>query len=154
MQVSRYRQGEQYRFHFDAFEGAPRVYTFLAYLNTPQAGGDTIFPLVSPSGDSLPGSNADDIMNDPALFAAHCADSSPSALMRFAPKQGDAILFTPMRPWLQSDELSLHGACPVTSGEKWVLQRWARPIYDPSFQRSIPAVPQANPAATASLGEW
>ena len=151
MQVTRYRNGERYRFHHDAFDGAPRTFTFLAYLNTP-AGGDTIFPLISSGGEPL-AADVQRVNADPTVFERYCEDST-IPIMRFAPKQGDAILFTPMLPWLQNDELSLHGACPVKGGEKWVLQRWARPIYDPSFRR-MPKVPTAmDMVETTSLGDW
>lgn len=58
MQVIRYRPGGYYKFHFDAFnskfEGdkhyieraGNRIYTFLAYLNDVETGGETYFPKV------------------------------------------------------------------------------------------------------------
>jgi prolyl 4-hydroxylase len=56
MQVLRYRPGAEYRPHHDYFDpaqpgtatvlqrGGQRVGTFLMYLNTPEAGGATVFP--------------------------------------------------------------------------------------------------------------
>ena len=35
LQVAHYLPGQSYGFHADAFDGAPRAYTFLAFLNTP-----------------------------------------------------------------------------------------------------------------------
>jgi prolyl 4-hydroxylase len=59
LQVLRYRPGAQYRPHHDYFDpahpgtpailqrGGQRVATLLVYLNTPQAGGATVFPDVA-----------------------------------------------------------------------------------------------------------
>jgi prolyl 4-hydroxylase len=56
MQVLRYLPGSEYKPHFDFFDphqsgtasilkrGGQRVGTFLMYLNTPDAGGETVFP--------------------------------------------------------------------------------------------------------------
>lgn len=56
LQVLRYEVGQQYHPHFDQFDtdrgnmthilsrGGQRVATFLMYLNTPEEGGETLFP--------------------------------------------------------------------------------------------------------------
>lgn len=56
IQVLRYEVGQEYRPHFDYFlpeaestahhtqRGGQRIATFLMYLNTPESGGETIFP--------------------------------------------------------------------------------------------------------------
>ena len=56
MQILHYSEGAEYQPHFDYFDpatsggavhlnrGGQRVATFLIYLNTPEAGGETIFP--------------------------------------------------------------------------------------------------------------
>jgi len=55
LQILRYRTGEEYRAHFDSFpdgaggavhtaRGGQRVNTVLVYLQSPQAGGGTVFP--------------------------------------------------------------------------------------------------------------
>jgi prolyl 4-hydroxylase len=54
IQILRYEEGQEYRPHFDYFDpNSPavsdqlnnnRVCTFLMYLNTPEEGGETIFP--------------------------------------------------------------------------------------------------------------
>jgi prolyl 4-hydroxylase len=56
LQVLRYKQGGFYRPHFDYFSlehegsatllsrGGQRVATVIIYLNTPRAGGETVFP--------------------------------------------------------------------------------------------------------------
>ena len=139
LQVAHYKPGQSYGFHADAFEGAPRAFTFLAFLNSPGGGGETIFPLLAPNGSR---SSVDPTLFrgkgqiDPELFASLCDKDSSSDILRVHPKQGDAILFTPMRPWLQNDERAIHGACHVTAGEKWVVQRWARGVYDPGYAQA------------------
>jgi len=57
MQVLHYDVGAEYQPHYDSFDrsipgglihfnrGGQRVATFMVYLNTPEAGGETIFPL-------------------------------------------------------------------------------------------------------------
>ena len=139
LQVAHYLPGQSYGFHADAFDGAARAYTFLAFLNTPEGGGETIFPLLSANGSSgsvEPATFEGDRKTDPELMTSFCEGDAGSDIMRIQPKQGDAILFTPMRPWMQTDERALHGACHVTRGEKWVVQRWARHVYDPSYTRT------------------
>ena len=139
LQVAHYLPGQSYGFHEDAFEGAPRAYTFLAFLNTPEGGGETIFPLLSANGSSGsvdPATFEGERKTDPDLMTSFCQGDAHRNIMRIQPKQGDAILFTPMRPWMQTDERALHGACHVTHGEKWVVQRWARHVYDPSYTRT------------------
>lgn len=139
LQVAHYSPGQSYGFHADAFEGAPRAYTFLGFLNTPEGGGAAIFPLVSADGRR---STVDPAIfdghrkADPDLLSSFCEGPAGDDIMRINPKQGDAILFTPMRPWMETDHRALHAACHVTQGEKWVVQRWARPIYDPSYARA------------------
>jgi hypothetical protein len=139
LQVAHYLPGQSYGFHEDAFDGAPRAYTFLAFLNTPEGGGETIFPLLSANGSSGsvdPATFEGERKTDPDLMTSFCQGDAHRNIMRIQPKQGDAILFTPMRPWMQTDERALHGACHVTHGEKWVVQRWARHVYDPSYTRT------------------
>jgi prolyl 4-hydroxylase len=57
-------------------------------------------------------------------------------LPQVKPKKGDALLFWTFKPDGSRDEQSLHGACPVVRGTKWVITRWihSRP-YHPSSRR-------------------
>ena len=44
--------------------------------------------------------------------------------MQVKPQKGSAILFWTFKPDGNHDVQSLHGACPVIRGEKWVMTRW------------------------------
>jgi prolyl 4-hydroxylase len=45
---------------------------------------------------------------------------------RYKPRKGDALLFWSVTPDGKFDDRSLHGACPVVSGTKWVATKWMR----------------------------
>eukprot|EP00877_Chromochloris_zofingiensis_P014720 jgi/Chrzof1/9501/Cz04g05150.t1 len=40
------------------------------------------------------------------------------------PRKGDAVLFWSMQPDGRLDPKSMHGGCPVVSGEKWCATKW------------------------------
>ena len=44
--------------------------------------------------------------------------------MQVKPQKGSAIMFWTFKPDGTHDVQSLHGACPVDKGEKWVMTRW------------------------------
>jgi hypothetical protein len=50
----------------------------------------------------------------------NCNDGS----FKYAPRQGDAVLFWDVKPDLTIDTHSLHGGCPVIKGEKWAMTKW------------------------------
>ncbi len=50
----------------------------------------------------------------------NCNDGS----YKYAPRQGDAVLFWDVKPDLTIDPHSLHGGCPVVKGEKWAMTKW------------------------------
>lgn len=103
LQVLRYRQGAQYRPHYDYFgadepatpallmRGGQRVATVIMYLNAPDSGGATVFPDLD---------------------------------LRVKPTPGSAVFFNYAQAHPAS--LSLHGGDPVTAGEKWVATLWLR----------------------------
>ena len=101
LQILRYKEGQEYKPHFDYFDPATfsggqalrrgqRVATILMYLNTP-VGGATVFP----------------------EFSA-----------KVLPLEGMAVCFR------YSDKAtaykSQHGSQPVEAGEKWVATKWVR----------------------------
>jgi hypothetical protein len=47
-----------------------------------------------------------------------------SRFLAVKPNKGDAILFHSMKPNGELEERSMHGACPVISGEKWSMTKW------------------------------
>lgn len=101
IQILRYKEGQEYRPHFDYFDpNSPavsnhlsnnRVCTFLMYLNTPEEGGDTAFP---------------------------------DAGLSVKAKQGSALQFSYQTP--SPDTKTLHAGTPVIKGEKWVATKWIR----------------------------
>ena len=66
------------------------------------------------SGSVDPATFEGDRKTEPELMTSFYEGEAGSDIMRIQPKQGDAILFTPMRPWMQTDGRALHGACHVT----------------------------------------
>ncbi|KAJ8614073.1 hypothetical protein CTAYLR_005856 [Chrysophaeum taylorii] len=103
-QVGRYRTGEFYKPHYDAFDtstadgrrfaqnGGQRVATVLVYLNDVFQGGSTFFSKLG---------------------------------LRVAPRQGVALVFFPASVDGVLDELYLHAAEPAVD-PKWVSQIWIR----------------------------
>jgi prolyl 4-hydroxylase len=106
-QVARYKEGQYYLGHFDAFDvttgpgrecvatGGQRVATVLVYLNDVAAGGGTFFPRLGPTGT------------------------------RFMPSCGRAVVFFPCALDGRLDPLALHAA-EAAVDEKWVAQVWVR----------------------------
>ena len=104
LQILRYRNGQEYRPHFDAFpesnagdvhtrRGGQRVNTVLVYLQTPDEGGATSFPVAG---------------------------------LDLRPSQGDAIVFRNVTRTGKCDQASLHSGVPVISGDKVVMTLWQR----------------------------
>lgn len=101
IQILRYKEGQEYRPHFDYFDPSSpainnqlsnnRVCTFLMYLNTPEEGGETVFP---------------------------------DAGLSVKAKQGSALQFSYQTP--SPDTKTLHAGTPVIKGEKWVATKWIR----------------------------
>eukprot|EP01062_Namystynia_karyoxenos_P046764 TRINITY_DN35130_c0_g1_i1.p1 TRINITY_DN35130_c0_g1~~TRINITY_DN35130_c0_g1_i1.p1 ORF type:complete len:486 (+),score=127.79 TRINITY_DN35130_c0_g1_i1:60-1517(+) len=163
LQVQRYAaDGEQhYRPHYDS-SGPPgtrrRVGAFLFYLRQPEAGGETIFPLISANGSGrphwsrVPSTDGDGADGDVPLEGFREMCSAESGAMRVAPRRGDALLFFSMEPSGQRvSPLSLHGSCPVAAGEKWVSQQWFRE--SPVDLLALPALVGSWGFANAAPGE-
>ncbi len=104
MQVVRYREGQGYHAHHDAFDplaeagrrcmrrGGQRVATAIVYLQQPDAGGGTLFPVV---GEEV------------------------------APVAGRLVSFRPAKgAELRRNPAALHEARPVEAGEKWIANLW------------------------------
>lgn len=103
LQVLNYRQGAEYKPHYDYFDpgepgtptilqrGGQRVGTLVMYLNEPGQGGGTTFP---------------------------------DAGFEVAPQRGHAVFFSYDRP--HPSTRTLHGGAPVLAGEKWVATKWLR----------------------------
>ena len=105
LQVLHYRQGGEYRPHFDYFspehvgsakhldQGGQRIATVIMYLNQVQEGGATIFPSIN---------------------------------LSLSPKRGTAIYFSYCNSQGQVDPQTLHGGAPVLAGDKWIVTKWLR----------------------------
>ena len=96
--VTRYRAGEYYKAHHDAYEGfdGDRYYTTLIYLNdlSEEQGGGTLFERLN---------------------------------IGVRPKCGRAVIWTNRNPDGSTHPETLHEALPVAEGaEKWVIQLWFR----------------------------
>lgn len=126
MQLVHYKEGEQYRYHYDFFDpldgtknrmksalqkGANRFVTFFIYLNDVEEGGNTVFPLAGGRRMS----------RDPCK-----TDFSVK------PKKGAAIWWYSLTEEGNLDHDSLHGGCPVEKGEKWAVNYWIWDPYMPS----------------------
>eukprot|EP00747_Dinoflagellata_sp_TGD_P196253 gnl/TRDRNA2_/TRDRNA2_66101_c0_seq2.p1 gnl/TRDRNA2_/TRDRNA2_66101_c0~~gnl/TRDRNA2_/TRDRNA2_66101_c0_seq2.p1 ORF type:complete len:294 (+),score=39.46 gnl/TRDRNA2_/TRDRNA2_66101_c0_seq2:112-993(+) len=115
IQVGRYRVGEKYDCHYDSevSVNVVRTATVIVYLQDVEEGGDTLFPMgkdCQPLGKCCGG---------PAR------DVTPPT-MRFHPKKGRALLFFSHDLDGDLNPHALHCACPVVSGEKWIIQAWLR----------------------------
>ncbi|KAK9097216.1 hypothetical protein Sjap_022713 [Stephania japonica] len=113
--VLRYEIGQRYLSHYDAFDPAEygpqksqRMASFLLYLSDVEEGGETMFPYEN-------GFNMDGTY-----------DYKECAGLKVKPRQGDGLLFYSLHPNGTIDPMSLHGSCPVITGEKWVATKWIR----------------------------
>jgi prolyl 4-hydroxylase len=118
LQILRYEDGQKYEPHNDFFwdlqnsdpaMGGQRVATVLAYLTTPEEGGETVFPQ----------GRADGSTDGP--------EWSPCARGNLAVKatRGDALLFYSMTPTGEPDGTSLHASCPTLKGRKYSMTKWS-----------------------------
>jgi prolyl 4-hydroxylase len=106
LQVVNYSPGGFFRPHYDACDGSatfcermnskagPRYITLLIYLNDDFTGGETAFPLIS----------------------------NPNKLCK--PERGKAVLFYNTDLDGNIIEQALHGGNSITSGNKWICNKW------------------------------
>ncbi|XP_052195010.1 probable prolyl 4-hydroxylase 9 [Diospyros lotus] len=113
--ILRYEIGQKYDSHYDAFNPAEygpqksqRIASFLLYLSDVEEGGETMFPFEN-------GLNMD---------ASY--DYQKCIGLKVRPRRGDGLLFYSLLPNGTIDATSIHGSCPVISGEKWVATKWIR----------------------------
>lgn len=115
MQVLRYGFSQQYKAHYDSLDDeSPRTATVLMYLSDVEEGGETTFPKGSEWADEAYGAKL-------GRGLTKCAEGN----VAMKPKKGDAMVFWSVRPDGRSvDPASLHTACPVHRGVKWVGIWW------------------------------
>jgi prolyl 4-hydroxylase len=115
LQILHYHDGQKYDPHHDYFhdvyntkpsKGGQRLATVLSYLSTPEEGGETVFP------------NADRKVTGDGW--SECAKRG----LAVKAVKGDAVMFFSLKADGTEDPTSLHGACPVTKGEKWSAPMW------------------------------
>ncbi|MEW5303489.1 MAG: hypothetical protein WDW36_006175 [Sanguina aurantia] len=98
--------------------GAGEAYNVLHYQNNQHydshydsRGGETVFKQEGREGGNR-------LITD----WRNCDDGS----YKYKPRLGDAVLFWSVTPDGDLDPRSLHGGCPVKSGNKWVATKWIR----------------------------
>ncbi|XP_073156261.1 probable prolyl 4-hydroxylase 6 [Henckelia pumila] len=113
LQILHYGIGQKYEPHVDYLYDnndlevatGNRVATVLMYMSDVEKGGETVFP----------GSHARGSDNK-----TECASYGYAVKAR----KGDALLFFSLHPNMTVDPSSLHGSCPVITGEKWSATKW------------------------------
>lgn len=115
VQLARYDTQGFYRAHHDWFPHKTdpfrnRFLTFMIYLNTPEQGGSTCFPLFNAT--TVP----DDVYN-------RCDIG-----LNIPARKTHSVLFYQYLPGKQFtddyDTTNLHHGCDVIKGEKWILNQW------------------------------
>lgn len=148
LQVLRYQQGQGYHNHLDFFEavddsfnniphegGSNRFATVFLYMSTPSLGGQTNFPSAGRadalSGHHLMRADASDAEIEGNLSQTLQQGSWEMRMARTCfsgvsvyPRRGEALLFYSQHADGKLDPASLHGGCPVLSGEKWAANLW------------------------------
>ena len=128
IQVLRYREGQKYEEHMDAFhdkfnvgedKGGQRVATVLMYLSEPEQGGETVFPHTKERPHR----------NDPAWSS--CAQEGVSVKAR----KGDALLFWSMDNVQNLDHKSTHAG---REGPSFTRHTYKTRLNSSVFYRSQP----------------
>ncbi|CAM9884149.1 unnamed protein product, partial [Ectocarpus sp. 12 AP-2014] len=122
VQVLKYDKGQRYTAHHDFFN--PKMYqkdertmknmdggrknrmvTVFWYLSDVEEGGETIFPRYGGRTGRVDFSD--------------CTTG-----LKVKPVEGKVAMFYSLKPDGQFDDFSLHGACPVITGQKWAANKW------------------------------
>ena len=120
--------------HYDWIPSRPRVATLLIYLEEPEHGGETIFPLVrhnaSVRNAQLWTREQVEQLTLNMWNAGACSlPEHDSPWLRIRPRKGAAVLFYNVHLDNSLDALSIHGSCPVLAGRKTVLQQWLDTVW-------------------------
>lgn len=135
IQIGRYRIGEKYDCHFDSEprQGVLRAATAIVYLSNAE-GGETLFP-----------------MEQKCYVLERCCNSTNPAMLRVHPRKGRAVLFFSHDLDSKLNPHAVHCSCPVTAGEKWILQAWFRTqLYSESPHNPLL---RTNPSGDAEFAE-
>jgi prolyl 4-hydroxylase len=140
LQVSEYLPGQKYTLHPDSIDSSAgphsmqRVVTFLMYLNDVDEGGATIFPRGNGQNQHMTRQDT-----EPWNLKYFC---NMTDTLKIKPKKGRAVFWYNHHTDLSWDSNTIHGACHVKKGIKYVAQRWIRwhttqtPGFNP-LQRSL-----------------
>jgi prolyl 4-hydroxylase len=124
LQVSEYLPGQKYTLHPDSIGSSPgphsmqRIVTVLMYLNDVDEGGHTVFPRANGQNQHITRHDTEPWNLE---YICNLEDS-----FKVAPKAGRAIFWYNHHTDLSWDQNTIHGACHVTQGIKYVAQRWIR----------------------------
>lgn len=151
IQILRYNVSMAYNSHLDFFEdysisennthdydssshGSNRLATVIMYLTDVEEGGETVFPdaVISTEVDyDSAKAETDSFLEDTNTSHLYEEGSwqrdlivSCRSRLVVKPRRLDAVLFYSQLPNGTVDQLSLHGACPVIQGQKWVATLW------------------------------
>ena len=125
MSLTKYTTGQNYGLHYDSGfymqdKKVKRMGTFLVYLNDVKSGGETIFPYATNDTSKI----FDEIDIKKLPIKDVC---STEGLLKVLPRARNCLLF---HNHLSTDfggvrdSWSLHGSCPIISGEKLIAQIW------------------------------
>ncbi len=124
LQVSEYLPGQKYTIHPDSIDSSPgrhsmqRIMTVLIYLNDVEAGGETIFPRGNGQNQHMTRHDT-----EPWNLQHFCGQEDA---LKIEPRAGRAIFWYNHHTDLSWDQNTIHGACHVKRGKKYVAQRWIR----------------------------
>mgnify|MGYP001572955085 FL=1 len=126
-----------------------RAVTVLVYLSNVTHGGNTSFPMLTPSGAMRSGDGG---------FRTNRDDPcDPAKVLTVSPRVGSAVAFFSIDEWGRELPASIHSGCRVEAGVKYSLTKWLMvPFYDSDYfaavQRAAERKRQKLIAAESLLG--
>ncbi|XP_031556336.1 transmembrane prolyl 4-hydroxylase-like isoform X2 [Actinia tenebrosa] len=145
LQVLRYDKNGHYHTHYDSEEENDnptipcchyfnhldddncipcRYMTFFYYLNEPEEGGETAFPIADND------TTAPQVMRSEKRHLFDLSNHCHEAKITYKPKKGAALFWynhfiDENTGWLgEMDKMSYHGGCDVIKGTKWAANNW------------------------------
>ncbi|XP_038048452.1 transmembrane prolyl 4-hydroxylase-like [Patiria miniata] len=112
-----------------------RFMTIMVYLNDVEEGGETAFPVANNETYNTHVFRQTGMMN----LNSRCGDSN----LKVHPQQGKAVVWynhfiNNSTGWLGDvDPFTWHGGCPVTKGQKWIMNRWISVSESPDVDLAV-----------------